>query len=71
MRCSARISISAAAVPDPEVIEPTFSIGELTEAREAAWRDGHTAGLEAAAAETAASIRETIGLMAAQLIEER
>lgn len=61
----------AAAVPDPEVIEPTFSIGELTEAREAAWRDGHTAGLEAAAAETAASIRETIELMAAQLIEER
>jgi flagellar biosynthesis/type III secretory pathway protein FliH len=61
----------AEAVPDPEVIEPAFSIGELTEAREAAWRDGHAAGLQESATETTASIRQAIDHMAAQLSEER
>ena len=57
--------------PDPEVIEPTFSIGELTEAREAAWHDGHAVGLQEAAAATAESIRQGIEHIAAQLDEER
>ena len=58
-------------VPEPEVIEPTFSIGELTEAREAAWHDGHTAGMQEAAADSAAAIRETVAAIAAQLADER
>ncbi len=33
------------------MIEPVFSASELTAAREAAWRDGHAAGLQEAAAE--------------------
>jgi flagellar biosynthesis/type III secretory pathway protein FliH len=57
--------------PEPEVIAPTFSIGELTEAREAAWQDGHAVGLQEAAAESAASIRRAMEHIATQLSEER
>jgi hypothetical protein len=35
-------------VIEPEVIEPTYTFGEVSEAREAAWRDGHSAGLREA-----------------------
>jgi flagellar assembly protein FliH len=59
------------AAPDPEVIEPTFSIGELTEARETAWQDGHAAGLQEAATQTASSIRQAIEHVAIQLSEGR
>ncbi len=59
------------AAPEPEVIEPTFSVGELAEARETAWRDGRSAGTREAAADNAAAIRETVAAIAAQLVDER
>ena len=31
--------------PEPEAVDPVFSPGEVDAAREAAWRDGHAAGL--------------------------
>jgi hypothetical protein len=56
---------------EPEVIEPTYSVGELTEAREAAWRDGHSAGLREAAADSVAAVHETATAIATQLAAER
>jgi flagellar assembly protein FliH len=56
---------------EPEVIEPTFSLDELTKARETAWHDGHSAGLQQAAADSVAAVHETVAAIAAQLIEER
>jgi flagellar biosynthesis/type III secretory pathway protein FliH len=56
---------------EPEVIEPTYSFGELSEAREAAWRDGHSAGLREAAADSVAAVHETATVIAMQLAEER
>ena len=52
--------------PEPEVIEPVFSAGELTAAREAAWRDGHDAGLQDAATSDAAATRQAIAAIAEQ-----
>ena len=46
------------AVPEPEVIEPVFSAGELAAAREAAWRDGREAGLREAAESDQAANRQ-------------
>jgi flagellar assembly protein FliH len=57
--------------PEPEVIEPTFSIGEIAEAREVAWREGRAAGLQEAAADSAAAIREAVAEIAAQVAAER
>jgi hypothetical protein len=52
------------AVPEPEVIEPLFSADELATAREAAWRDGHEAGLREAAESDAAATRQvTVGIV--------
>ncbi len=56
--------------PAPEVIEPVFSAGELEAAREAAWREGHAAGLSEAAAADAASTKEAMAQIAAQLRAE-
>jgi hypothetical protein len=53
-------------VIDPEVIEPTYSLGELNEAREAAWRVGHSAGLREAAADSVAAVHETATAIATQ-----
>jgi flagellar assembly protein FliH len=58
-------------VPEPEVIEPTFSIAELAEAREAAWREGRSAGLQEAAGDSAGAIGETVAAISAQLAAER
>lgn len=58
-------------VIEPEVIEPTYSFSELSEAREAAWRDGHSAGLREAAADSVAAVHETATVIAKQLAEER
>jgi len=57
--------------PEPEVIEPVFSATELADAREAAWRDGHTAGLEAAAASDAAGTRHAMEAIASGLSDAR
>lgn len=54
----------------PEVIEPVFSASDLAAAREAAWREGHEAGLLEAAAADAASAKEAMAQIAAQLREE-
>ena len=59
------------AAAEPEVIEPTFSVGELAEAREAAWRDGRSAGLQESAADNATAICETVTAISAQLAAER
>jgi flagellar assembly protein FliH len=63
-------------VPEPEVIEPedvepTFSIADLTEVRATAWREGHAAGMQAAAADSVAAVHETAVAIAAQLAAER
>ena len=63
-------------VPEPEVIEPeavdpTFSIAELTEVRGTAWREGHAAGMQAAAADSVAAVHETAVAIATQLAAER
>ncbi|HLY88550.1 MAG TPA: hypothetical protein VKQ27_06155 [Acetobacteraceae bacterium] len=58
-------------VIEPEVIEPTYTFGEVSEAREAAWRDGHSAGLREAAADSVAAVHETATVIATQLAEER
>jgi flagellar biosynthesis/type III secretory pathway protein FliH len=56
--------------PAPEVIEPVFSAAELAAAREMGWREGHEAGLLAAAAGDAASTRATMAQIATQLCAE-
>jgi flagellar biosynthesis/type III secretory pathway protein FliH len=61
----------AAAPPEPEVIEPVFSIAELTAAREAAWQEGHDAGLRAATESEAAVTRQTLTAIAEQFAAER
>jgi hypothetical protein len=54
------------AVPEPEVIEPVFSADELATAREAAWREGHEAGLREAAASDEAATRQVTAAIAEQ-----
>jgi flagellar biosynthesis/type III secretory pathway protein FliH len=56
-----------ASAPEPEVIEPTFSVAELASAREAAWRDGHDAGIEEATATDAAATRHAVEAIAGEL----
>jgi flagellar assembly protein FliH len=58
-------------VIEPEVVEPTFSIAELTEVRGTAWREGHDAGIQAAAADSVAAVHETAVAIASQLAAER
>lgn len=58
-------------VIDPEIIEPAFSFAELTEAREAATREGYTAGIQAAAADGVAAVHETVVAISTQLAAER
>ena len=54
-------------VPEPEVIEPIFSADDLVGAREAAWRDGHIAALQEAAASEAAATRQALEAITAQI----
>ena len=58
------------AAPDPEVIEPVYSARELTAARDAAWRDGHEAGLQDAATSDNAATRQAIAAFAEQFTTE-
>jgi flagellar biosynthesis/type III secretory pathway protein FliH len=53
--------------PEPEVIEPVFSAGELASARDAAWREGQAAGLQEAAASEAASTQQALEAIAGQI----
>src|SRR3954470_14118236 len=55
------------AAPEPEVIEPVFSMGELASARAAARREGHAAGLAEAAASDAAAARRVTEAIASHL----
>lgn len=57
--------------PGPMVVEPALSADDLIAAREAAWNDGHAAGLRDAEASDAATTRQTITAIAEQLIAER
>jgi hypothetical protein len=58
------------AAPEPATIEPVFSLAELTAAREAAWREGHAAGLQEAATADAAATGQAIAQIATQLRTE-
>jgi flagellar assembly protein FliH len=58
------------AAAKPKVVEPVFSVSELTAAREAAWREGHAAGLQEAAAADAAATKRSVAQIAAQLRAE-
>jgi len=55
------------AAPEPEVIEPVFSADELAAARDAAWREGQAAGLQAAAASAAAAKLQALEAVAGQI----
>jgi len=57
--------------PEPEVVDPVFSHGELAAAREAAWRDGYAAGLQKAAESDAAATRQAMTAIAEQFAAER
>jgi flagellar biosynthesis/type III secretory pathway protein FliH len=59
------------AAPEPEVIEPVFTAAELAAAREAAWRDGHDAGLQEAGAADVAVTRQAMADVATQFAAER
>jgi flagellar assembly protein FliH len=57
--------------PEPEIIEPAYSVAEIEAARAEAWRDGHdTAVADALASDSAAAV-EALRLIAAQLAEAR
>jgi flagellar assembly protein FliH len=57
--------------PEPEVIEPTFTAGEVEAARENAWHEGHEAGtVEAKTADTAIA-RQVLIQVAAQMEASR
>lgn len=58
-------------VIEPGEVEPRFSIAELTEVRGTAWREGHAAGVQAAAADSVAAVHETAVAIATQLAAER
>jgi hypothetical protein len=58
-------------VIEPEVIEPAFSIADLTEVRDTAWREGQAAGVQAAVADSVAAVHETAVAIATQLAAER
>src|ERR1700760_3428977 len=57
--------------PEPEVIEPVFSVSELAAARDAAWQEGHAAGLQAATESEAAATRQALEAIGEQFVAER
>jgi flagellar assembly protein FliH len=58
------------AASEAEVIEPVYSAVELAAARDAAWREGHEAGLQGAATSEAAATRQAIAAFAEQFATE-
>ncbi|HEY2616265.1 MAG TPA: hypothetical protein VGI78_02900 [Acetobacteraceae bacterium] len=62
---------SPEAAPEPEVIDPVFTLGELSAARATAWRDGHAAGLQEAAETDAAATRQALTAIVEQFAAER
>jgi flagellar biosynthesis/type III secretory pathway protein FliH len=62
---------SPEAAPEPEVIDPVFTAGELSAARATAWREGHAAGLQQAAETDAAMTRQAMAAIAEQFVAER
>ena len=57
-------------VTGPEVVETVFSAADMAAAREAAWREGHEAGLHTAEAGDAASTRQAMEVLAEQFATE-
>jgi hypothetical protein len=62
---------SPEAAPEPEVIDPVFTLGELSAARATAWHDGHAAGLQEAAETDAAATRQALTAIVEQFAAER
>jgi flagellar biosynthesis/type III secretory pathway protein FliH len=58
-------------VPEPEVINPTYTAAELAEARAEAWAGGHAAGTAEAGDTTAASVRSLLDGIAVALRDAR
>jgi flagellar assembly protein FliH len=58
------------ATPQAQVIEPVFSASELTAAREAAWQEGHAAGLREAAETDTAATKQAIAQISELLRSE-
>ncbi len=56
--------------PKPDPVEPSYSAGDLTAAREAAWRDGREAGLAEAATSDAAATRLAVTALSEQFAAE-
>ena len=61
----------SAAPPEPEIIEPVFSLAEVEAARADGWRDGRQAALAETAASSEASAREALSRIAASLTDAR
>lgn len=58
-------------VPEPEIIQPTFTQADLEAARQQAWQAGHDAAAAHAAEETATALRAAIATIAAGMTEAR
>jgi flagellar biosynthesis/type III secretory pathway protein FliH len=58
------------AASEPEVIEPVFSTIDIAAAREAAWHEGHDAGLQDAATKDTAATHQAIAAFAEQFATE-
>ncbi len=57
--------------PEPEIIEPTFTVAEMEACRQEAWRAGEQSGAAAAEATAAAAARRSLAAIAAMLAETR
>ncbi len=56
-------------VPEPEIIEPTFTAADLEDARRKAWQAGHDAAAEAAEQANGAAVRDSVGAIATNLAD--
>jgi len=59
------------AAHEPEIAEPVFSDADMSAAREAAWHEGHAAGLRQAADSQSAAISQAVSAIAEQLTANR
>jgi flagellar assembly protein FliH len=56
---------------EPAVVEPAFSASDVAAAREAAWREGHAAGLQEASTRDASMTQQAVTTLAEQFATER
>jgi flagellar biosynthesis/type III secretory pathway protein FliH len=57
--------------PEPEIIEPAFTVAEFAAARAEAWREGHEAATAERETAHASAVRQSLAGIAAQLVAAR